>query len=577
MALSSPRPRPGSKYTWSVAVLVTIAAITTTLHLSERSRLDDARAQLLEVNASQIAGDIEAALQDYTGGARAAAALVQNDPFISQEEYESAMIHVVRPDRSEAITATNVIKRIESNEFESVIAEKRRIDGTPYDPFPIREAEVVAPIWLLYPLEGNEAARGFDILANEAAVRTLESSLETDRPRMTPGLTIVQETEDQVGFIIYVPTQGPQFQGWTNAVFRGQQFLENVIGDVETVSVSVSDGTGPDSKVIGTITPDGENSAAATLTLSRTIFGQEWVFGFAPTSALDSQVSGAFLSAIDVGGASLAILGAIFVFLLIRQRELAENLVEERTAELVDANNQLVEAGQVKDDFLAVVSHELRTPLTVILGMADMARDELDPGTDGGMFLDRIEHNARRMADLVEDLLLTAQIDAGKLETRPQEVALGATLESMVTDLSGTIDGDIDLDVTGTGTLVVDPSHLERIISNLVTNAEKYGRPPITIHADVEGPEVVIRVIDAGPGVPEHQIPALFERFEQGSSGRRRTSSGVGLGLSIVRELSEINGGSARYLNSAESPAFEIRLPAGRSDAPLERSTATPA
>ncbi|MDH3247830.1 MAG: ATP-binding protein [Acidimicrobiia bacterium] len=101
-----------------------------------------------------------------------------------------------------------------------------------------------------------------------------------------------------------------------------------------------------------------------------------------------------------------------------------------------------------------------------------------------------------------------------------------------------------------------------------------YGRPPITIRAGIDGDQAVIRVIDSGPGVPEHQIPALFERFEQGTSGRRRTSSGVGLGLSIVRELAEINGGSARCLHSEESPTFEIRLPARTR---IERSTPAPA
>jgi signal transduction histidine kinase len=181
------------------------------------------------------------------------------------------------------------------------------------------------------------------------------------------------------------------------------------------------------------------------------------------------------------------------------------------------------------------------------------------------------------MADLVEDLLLTAQIDAGKLDTRPQEVPLGATLESLVADLRGTVDGDIDLDLASDGTLVVDPSHLERIISNLVTNAEKYGRPPITIRAGIENDVTFIRVIDAGPGVPEHQIPALFERFEQGTTGRRRTSSGVGLGLSIVRELAEINGGSARYVQSGEAPAFEIRLPGRTANTSAERSRVAPA
>jgi signal transduction histidine kinase len=154
---------------------------------------------------------------------------------------------------------------------------------------------------------------------------------------------------------------------------------------------------------------------------------------------------------------------------------------------------------------------------------------------------------------------------------------MGATLESLVADLSGTLDGDVNLDLAGDGTLVVDPSHLERIISNLVTNAEKYGRPPITIRAGIEGDVTFIRVIDAGPGVPEHQIPALFERFEQGTTGRRRTSSGVGLGLSIVRELAEINGGSARYLQSGEAHAFEIQLPGRTTNAASERSPAASA
>ena len=86
----------------------------------------------------------------------------------------------------------------------------------------------------------------------------------------------------------------------------------------------------------------------------------------------------------------------------------------------------------------------------------------------------------------------------------------------------------------------------------------------------------MIQVIDSGPGVPEHQVPALFERFEQGTSGRRRTSSGVGLGLSIVRELAEINGGSARYLD-APSPTFEIRLSRTSSAPAVERTTTAPA
>lgn len=574
MPLSAQPPRQGSKYTWSIAVFAVILAITAALHLSERSRIAEARTQLLAANATQVANDIEAALQDYSGGARAAAALVQNDPSISQAEYEKAMVHVVRDDRSEAITATNVVKRIERSELEPVLEAKADADGAPLTPFPERDADVIAPIWLLYPLEGNEAARGFDILANDAAVRTLESSLSANEPRMTPGLTIVQETEDQVGFIIYVPTTSDRFAGWTNAVFRGQQFLENVLGDPDTVRVTVSDGTGEGAKVIGRIGAAAESDTNGGLSLSRTIFGQEWVFEFFPTAALNAQISEAFLVAITLGGAGLAVLASVFAFLLIRQREGAETLVVERTAELVEANARLVEASQVKDDFLAVVSHELRTPLTVILGMTELAREELDPDAPGQQSLSRIDHNARRMADLVEDLLLTAQIDAGKLQAQLRRVRLSETLESLLSDLAETVEGDLELNVATDGTVLVDPSHLDRMISNLVTNAQKYGLPPIGVLADIEADEAVIRIVDSGPGVPEEQIPTLFDRFEQGTSGRRRTSTGVGLGLSIVRELAELNGGSARYVNHADSPAFEIRLPADKVESAHQRQVA---
>ena len=111
-----------------------------------------------------------------------------------------------------------------------------------------------------------------------------------------------------------------------------------------------------------------------------------------------------------------------------------------------------------------------------------------------------------QMGDLVEDLLLTAQIDAGKLETRPQTVSLKAALEGLVADLNKTVNGDIDLDVATIDNVLVDPSHLERMISNLVTNAEKYGSPPIRIQARIEDRQAVIQVIDSGPGV-ERPLP----------------------------------------------------------------------
>ena len=109
---------------------------------------------------------------------------------------------------------------------------------------------------------------------------------------------------------------------------------------------------------------------------------------------------------------------------------------------------------------------------------------------------------------------------------------------------------------------LVDRMHLEQIVANLLTNTGKYGGGSAEVRVEQEGDRVVLVVADAGPGVPASLVPTMFDRFTQGDSGDRRSSSGVGLGLSIVRDLVEANDGTITYLGLPGTGAvFEVRLP----------------
>jgi len=113
---------------------------------------------------------------------------------------------------------------------------------------------------------------------------------------------------------------------------------------------------------------------------------------------------------------------------------------------------------------------------------------------------------------------------------------------------------------------VVDPSHLTRILDNYLTNAFKYGKPPISIEAERVGDLVELRVRDHGPGVPPELVSQLFTKFDRGDTQATRATQGTGLGLSIVKALAEANHGEVGYRKEPTGGCFVVRLPAGAED-----------
>jgi two-component sensor histidine kinase/DNA-binding XRE family transcriptional regulator len=206
--------------------------------------------------------------------------------------------------------------------------------------------------------------------------------------------------------------------------------------------------------------------------------------------------------------------------------------------------------------FVAAATHDLHGLQAALQMGVDLLRSQAD---DAGRepLLSLIERQASRLGRLTDDLFLLSVADTGRLEVRPDSVELEPLLRDAAAE-----SGETGVEVHSTEGLRVwaDPTHVQRIVANLVRNAVRHGAPPVGISAAGQDDQVEIRVSDDGPGVPREFVPRLFRRFARAGG----THLGAGLGLSIVAELAHLNGGSAHFdphPPGQPGATFVVRLP----------------
>jgi signal transduction histidine kinase len=226
-------------------------------------------------------------------------------------------------------------------------------------------------------------------------------------------------------------------------------------------------------------------------------------------------------------------------------------------------------ANRLKDEFLGTLSHELRTPLTAIVGWAHLLkRGQLSPH-ETTRAVDTIIRNAAAQSQIIDELLDVSRIITGKLEMGLQSVDVAAVLQEAIGTVSPAASAKgIRLELahrSGDSLVRGDPERLRQAFWNLLSNAIKFtprdGR--VAVRVETNGPNLEVIVNDTGLGINPDFLPHIFERFTQDDSSSTRHSRGLGLGLSITRQLLELHGGSI----AAESPGvgkgstFTVTLP----------------
>jgi signal transduction histidine kinase len=252
---------------------------------------------------------------------------------------------------------------------------------------------------------------------------------------------------------------------------------------------------------------------------------------------------------------------------------MAENWHAQREA-LTVQGVRLAELDRLKDRFLAVTSHEIRGPLTAIIGSLDTVRKRgprLTPDQREGL-LDIAEQQGKHLARLVDDLLITSQLQGGRLALHPHPCDLQETIKGAI-DAAAVRRRDHTLEVfVEPVTCVVDAARVSQIVRNLVENAYKYTpkRSRVVVTAGPGRGGLSLKVEDDGPGIPSDKRDELFEAFsriEETSAGR----DGVGLGLFVVGQLVEAMRGHIDVTSSSDGTCFAIHIPCECSEAGAPR------
>lgn len=228
---------------------------------------------------------------------------------------------------------------------------------------------------------------------------------------------------------------------------------------------------------------------------------------------------------------------------------------ERRMEEMIESKNR----------FLASISHEIRTPLTAIVGFSQVLEDDAEMSDEDRMLIvTSIVQQAREMSDLVEDLLVAARAESGHIQVDMATIDIVEevyrTLEAggSFTTKVGFAPASRPVNAEG------DPARVRQILRNLLTNAERYGGPKVSVLVSSSDEWVDIDVVDDGEGLPAEEWESVFQLYHRAHDGGRHES--LGIGLAVSRQLAELMGGTLSFCREDELSIFRLRLPAVATD-----------
>ncbi|HEY7426799.1 MAG TPA: response regulator [Gemmataceae bacterium] len=255
--------------------------------------------------------------------------------------------------------------------------------------------------------------------------------------------------------------------------------------------------------------------------------------------------------------------GVVLVFRDIAERRRLENELRLRSEDLAERDRR-------KDEFLAMLAHELRNPLAPLANTVQMLRLQFAGQPEIARAGAVMERQLNHLVRLVDDLLDVSRITRGKFELRKQRIELTSVIGRIVESVRPLMEErqhQLHIELAAEPLrLTADPDRVEQVLANLLTNAAKYTPPSgeIQLSAQREADEIVLRVRDNGIGIRSEVLPRLFDMFQQADRVPGRVSEGLGIGLTLVRSLVEMHGGSVSAMSAGpnQGSEFVVRLPA---------------
>jgi len=440
------------------------------------------------------------------------------------------------------------------------------------------------PVTYVQPRRGNEPALGFDLASSETRRSALESARDTGDMTASARIRLVQDAKDQFGFLVFLPvysapsnsleTRRQTIQGYVLGVFRVSDVVEDSLDELSyDINFHVYDQSAdPQQRFLGfynaeqkaiTVNPDNPTQEPTSDWLQPqcerltycvhglTVAERQWVIQFFPAETYPNSLPMTAIATLIIG---VLLTGLLTLYLRRSQTEL------QRTKEL----------SELKLRLFSLASHEFRTPLSTILISAqslEAAAEQSLSEQQRAKAYTRIRSSAKRLHQLLTDLLTLTRAEAGKLDFSPELINLRQFCQRIVDDVQGSIEQPriIKFEYCSDGDRAfADPKLLQSILTNLLSNAVKYSAlasdQPIQFQVINTSEALEFRVSDRGIGIPFQDQAHLYDVFYRGSNVGN--ISGTGLGLAVVETCIRLYQGHLAFESQeGQGTTFDAVLP----------------
>ncbi|WP_375770022.1 CHASE domain-containing protein [Archangium gephyra] len=569
--------------------LLLTSGVCVLLGVAARAR-DEARFE----NLVQTTSDrIQRRLDTYIALLQGTEGLFATQQEVTPEEFSAYVQLFEIQSQYPGIQGLGFTRRFSREERTRVEHQTRTALGLPgFHAWPEVPGDELHSVVMLEPRDmRNLAAMGYNMFSEPMRREAMTRARDTGLPSLTEKVTLKQEIhqDKQAGFLLYLPVyrgghvpatleeRRERLVGFVYSPFRADDLLNGIFGTERQprVAFQLYDGleVGEERLLHSSHGPEAlAHEPMFTTTTTLLVAGRPWTLSFSSLPAFDATASGPMV--LPFSGLGVLVSLGFFLMMLaqVRARGEAEQSADGlrvALAERARVEEQLREADRRKDDFLAMLAHELRNPLAPVLTAVQLMdrKQQLGQGTEREREV--VERQVHHMRRLVDDLLDVSRVTRGKIQLRKHPVDLvllvGRAVES-ARPFADSREHTLRVELPrGPVWTEADPVRVVQVLTNLLHNAAKYSESGgrITLTLAREGGEAVVRVADTGMGIPAEALPHLFEPFMQVARTLERAQGGLGLGLTLVKQLVEMHGGRVEAWSEGvgRGSVFTVRLP----------------